>query len=561
MTKTHNQKIKAQAAKAGVQFQNFPDQYKGPSAPVNVPVTKTTDGNVRVLVPARNKQLFNAAMVSGSSLGMAKARDSVSKYTKSMAGVAKGIVLSLCLPHEYPAVRLSDGFSGRPTAVANPYNISNVNVASGAVVAANKGNFAVLVFRDLLRSTISFTPSIPAHATTKMEYLLYYVNAATGAAPGSIWYVGYGATIQWPICYALPSVNSQLQLHGPVLYSGSHNGRKGIWVNSGEKIVITDTLTAMSTVDTCFVLYQLVGETWAEVQQVLATSTSGAAITITITGYYSLDVSDFRANSASVYMGLNIIIENGSSAYDGWSHQAVEDISDHSGSLASVRSIGVSLLLTNTAAVLNDNGNVAITQVDPGEDVASFCNVPNAYNVVSNDINAYAGPWEHGVYGFLKPSGPTDFDMRHPFRFSPVADQVLDSSFPLVPNSGFLIAAFTVSVDAGASTYSAGQGIMLVANSLEFATEDLWFSSIPPSVPSSAYTQALQLLKAIPQFHENPLHLSDIMNFLKKIGGGILDYAPDVLELAAAVNPALAPEALLTGGAVRLVNQLRKRVK
>jgi hypothetical protein len=227
--------------------------------------------------------------------------------------------------------------------------------------------------------------------------------------------------------------------------------------------------------------------------------------------------------------------------------------------------MGVGLLVSNTAPTLNNNGNCAMTQFDPGVDVADVVNqFANGYQMVSQDTNAYVGSWINGMYGFLKPSDPSDFHMQHPFSYDPFADVMQNCSFPLVPSSGYLCSVFQVSVDAGATTYSAGAGHYIMTTSVEFSTTDIWFNSENPGPSDKAFEQASILLRPLPQFHENPLHFSDIMGWIKKIGQQGAQYGVDFMTVLGKVLGVSSPPLLHTlvgtaGSLLKLYNKKNRK--
>jgi len=153
---------------------------------------------------------------------------------------------------------------------------------------------------------------------------------------------------------------------------------------------------------------------------------------------------------------------------------------------------------------------------------------------------AYNGPWEKGIYGFIKPTNYDDFVMHTPFLQqdglqSSVTSMVDDVEYPLHPPGSWLVLAAKVDLQSlsGASpTYAAGASYTTVTNAVEFRTTDTWYNQEVPQLNQADLELAMKLVAGMPQFHENPLHIAAIGAFLRAVGPSVLRVAKSLIAPA-----------------------------
>jgi hypothetical protein len=502
----------------------------------------------------------HAISPAGAVLNMrstnAKASGFMNQALSAAAANTKNVAAMLSLPHEHPPVRFADEYTGRPTAIASPYIVKSFSVAQSTL-----GAYMVMAFRDLLRSVIEFVPNAGLY-----NYAVQFPNYSPSQPNQATFTVQPSQAIPIPFCCADfvgggPGSNA---VHGQKLYAGTHQNRRGFWMNEGDAFQVTPVVAgSLSPLQTTMEAYYLTGGEWVSVLDVLP-DVLGAVISVSVinTGYWAFEIFDNRLPPTPYDITANIV---SSTSMDKFAHLCMTNVQVHEESITGARVMGVGLLVSNTAPTLNNNGNCAMTQFDPGVDIADVVNqYANGYQMVSQDTNAYVGSWINGMYGFLKPSDPADFHMQHPFSYDPFADVMQNCSFPLVPTSGYLCAVFQVSVDAGSTTYSAGAGHYIMTTSVEFSTTDIWFNSENPGPSDKSFEQAAILLRPLPQFHENPLHFSDIMGWIKKIGQQGAQYGVDFMTVLSKVlgsssSPMLHTLVGTAGSLLKLYNKKNRK--
>jgi len=111
----------------------------------------------------------------------------------------------------------------------------------------------------------------------------------------------------------------------------------------------------------------------------------------------------------------------------------------------------------------------------------------------------------------------------------------MSSFFQLRNDSGYLIVR-------GLLAPTASQlGIWTLGYGLEFETGNVWKVIAKPTASAGVYEQALVHLKDVPQFSENPSHITKLLSSIGKVVkgtiGAVKRYGPlamDMAELAGA---------------------------
>jgi len=159
----------------------------------------------------------------------------------------------------------------------------------------------------------------------------------------------------------------------------------------------------------------------------------------------------------------------------------------------------------------------------------SILNVANPYDSIAQMEGSTTIPAKNGMFGFLKPTGEEDLIMKRHFATTGIT--ISDSFFELKPSSEYVVFAFNIpDADGQASSYE-------IRNALEYETNDVWRQTVAPEYDKSIFDMALSRVKTIPQFHENPTHIKNILNkvgtFLKGVFNAGRTYLP-MIEAAGA---------------------------
>jgi hypothetical protein len=240
----------------------------------------------------------------------------------------------------------------------------------------------------------------------------------------------------------------------------------------------------------------------AQSAPLVATTTPWTAtIPITEPGYYAPRVICDQGD------GIDIITATYSMNSPILCHRPIPALEFNAPSAAGIRMISQSFMFTNKASELNRQGEVAMVQAPEAKSWTKWLVGASPYTNVSSAAGSQRLPAYNGIYGFLKPTKPGDFDFRNYISYS--GNILIDAKYPLKEESAYLVFAASITNTAGRDGY------FTRANGIEYQTIDVWRPIEKSIVPSSDYSAALNLLKEIPAFHENPLHVREIVTKVK----------------------------------------------
>jgi len=444
-------------------------------------------------------------------------------------------------PHLAPACRWSSEFSELPTAVARPWAVFNApwsGTIAGSTNSIPNTDQIMCVFRNPLRSQVFFDPNI---ANVAASYNIFGVTPATELdllLPSQSMVVSTGRSgVQEQIHLVYAKSASTYSPHGQTLYTGSIGGdeRRFFWGDIGENFnfPITPSLTDATGLTLSADMWTPGGivDDFQIITHAVVTGISTLfTFTPTTSGYFSFSV----ANLASPANVLNIINPAIISSQFHACHRSMPFFDQNVGSVDALRVMAATVMYTNRAAPLNQQGQIAGLQSPVGKHWTDY--VYGGYQSVAGANGATVKDIATGIYGFIKPSELSDFDMRADFITENGA--LVDSSYPLDDKEGFLV------VYAQVTGTAVGQdGYYTISYGLEYQTTDVWRELGAPIYGPDVYRRALTELKNYPQWHENPLHWADLWNGIKSAAStamkGILDYGPKILEVGKTLAPLL----------------------
>lgn len=434
------------------------------------------------------------------------------------------IIASFALPCDYPVVRIRNSYAADPTAVANPFTSFAYNATVAASTSANLGYASILMFRDVLRSYATFLPASPTY-----QYNLLFYNSSTNAEGDNVVFNWRFATVNLlPIAYAQNSVG--FAPHGQVLYCGTHQNRRGIWLN------INDTITFTSSNTADIMVYYLSGAQWTIINSV-AITTSAVVGPTTTAGYYAFEIAA-PAVSAGAGTLTGVLANSGG---DVWGFNPIPNVASKQVSLTGVRVGAFSFLMTNTASDLNASGTIVAAQFNNGLDwVRSIGEgFASVLSTISATSGSYSGAAKMGCYGFAKPVNVGDLDFQLPFMADSASGAITTWDFPLVSKSPIVWTVANTAVVGGSYPGSSFQATLHYG--VEFTTYDPWFEKLPPVGSSAVFDEAMTALSMLPQFYENPIHWADIAAFIKKAASVV----PGMLGIASEAFPVLKPAAAI----------------
>lgn len=451
------------------------------------------------------------------------------------------VAASICLPHEIPPVRYSSVYSEAPTAIASPFYLNSSDFSKGSPLAqpcVPNGTHVVAVFRDPLRAMVEHQTN-PTGKT--WMYQAYFVNSTSTVqdhlrvVQDKILDFQEISPLWWDDMHVGSS--AYLHPHGNRLYTGHHDGSKGVWVDAAAGAVASMNFVASAgnfTIQT----RRLVGAKWvASLNQETSTG-STLSLTLSVSGYYSFAIQ----LSAVANIDLTCAMSCNS---DVMAHKPMPSLMEKQSVLQTVRTNAASLMLSCEASHLNAAGKVVGCQIPAGLEWQAIAFDDDPFSTVGLFGNSKTLILQNGIYGFLKPTSAEDFLMKEPFTIS--NGNVIGATYNLLPEHDYLLVIATTpqtsdDIFPGGATYTTA------CWSVEFRTNDVWFVSMPATIKSSVYARDVEALRDVEQWHENPFHFSDIFNFLKGAGRAALKYSPSVLSLLAGLPTPYKPQLTAAAG-------------
>jgi hypothetical protein len=327
------------------------------------------------------------------------------------------------------------------------------------------------------------------------------------------------------------------QPHGTVLFTGSCRGSNGsfVWLNDGDAWALTGISSTATTIFVSFERYNIHG---LQKQQTTAqTLAAGGALNVSIkspaantAGYYSMSIQSGNSTSLS---SLQLQIIGSSSCFK---QLSLPNLTTNVTSLDGARILAASLKYTNTASVTDLGGEITMYQ-SADESWLSYLNSSSITQVLSQQSGACTIDMRNGGFGFLKPTEPSDFDYIDDFLIDTVNGYVSNSTFSVDDQKSFLVFCTSCSKPTGC------QGFWTMCYGLEYLTSNAWMDVRQSSIMPQACAEGLELVKNIPQFHENPLHMGEILNsikgFAKKAVSAVIKYGPTALKIAKTIGSVL----------------------
>lgn len=212
----------------------------------------------------------------------------------------------------------------------------------------------------------------------------------------------------------------------------------------------------------------------------------------------------------------------------------------------------VSAMLTPHPALLYEGGQVA------GVQLPSCCSWDqplenrDPFSYINALQTSYTTPLKNGIYAFHKPTGVDNFDLQAPFVFR--KGVIVGINNPLVPVGGWIVAAATVPLTDG--SYPSGACHATLCYGVEFQTTNTWFNVLPPSLTPREYDLALEILRTTAQWHDNPLHVRDIIRTIASKGRALLRVAPSVARVIGALFPGVSISTAVVDAAAALGSAL-----
>lgn len=477
----------------------------------------------------------SAENVGGASRSASNA--TLRTLAPKISGGSNPLAASLMLPTVFPARRLASQFTSAPTAVASPFAVEQsdwstppANPLSSLLV---QGQTIYGVSRNPLSAYFQYYPNPNAQSYTYGA--LFYSNVGMGGGPISQQniYIRDNALEAYlqPTVFAAAG-NASFFPHGDYYYPVDACDRKGIFLSGTAlfPVVVSSTLTTGNLVgDPRLISWVWNGDGWNRLTAVAYSGTapgSSASMLVTAAGYYSFSVA--CAANAQAAVTLNF---NGTGSIIGF--QPLPGIDPLLNSIEAIRVPSVALMVTPHPSTLYEGGQISGIQLPAGVDPMGAILGRDPFTEWSGSANARTMQLKKGMYAFMKPTDMRDFDLACPARI--VEEELFNCYNPIYPPGGWLVMA--TSAGAVSGSYPAGVAHVTRFYGTEFRTTNIWFQQMSPQLTPHDWDAALELVRVAEQFHENPLHFKDIVNFIGRAGKSALRMAPTLLKLLGPLFP------------------------
>lgn len=500
--------------------------------------------------------------------------------------MVKKLALSIAAPYDNLPTRWADQYSSRPTSVA-PLNAQRSvdfaylypSAAPLAPTAAAKaewpdnGEFVAALSRSLVHALVYLQPN-PTGAYWK--YQVKFNGSYSFSAQGEPFSDEYRFRIP-------PNANADLVLQDvmpayleaisayvpggePRQFCANHLGRNCFWVDGWQNTaaVVPDVSVPNTTINVAGIcrnnagapiansglgitvaLHRLFCGSWIEedareLKSFVATGFVNETFTILRPGYYAFTATamDKLLTVTDCWAGIKISVEG---MGPNMVHVPSIELFDHKDELTSGVIVASNVVLTSASAMLVENGSCGMVQMEAGASWAEMFE-KDALSRVRTLNGFYGGTFKKGAAGFLKPRAATDFIPQKVFCHDRRGNAT-GVVYPLISPSGPIVLCAKVAVSATPTDGTpalAALAILSTAQHLEFTTTSMWREiRVSPFTPDET-EQALRIVARMPQFDENPLHLSDIMNFVTGALRGVGRIAPSVARAVATFAPQYA---------------------
>lgn len=482
---------------------------------------------------ASRRPALHATTRKGLKAGLPRVRHAVSEM--------------LAMPHFAPTVRLSTGYTGVPTAVASPFAIvqNNWSKVTSAGLAVPNGQTYVAVSRSPLQSMVQWNGN-PDHQVYDYQGRFTQFSGTTPIGITDQYrFAEIAAPVNLPVQRCDHDAAFSFALHGPSYYPVDIDGRKAIWIDGhpGHAHAHVVLLSGLIREQVRVTANIWEGNFWrqAAADAVAAAWTDGHELTVGIDapGYYSFELDGpSGAYSTDVDVTFDFGGSEGAFAITPLPHWEDMEVA-----LDTVRVSAVSLMLTPNAPKLYIGGQVTGLQLPNNKSWYYPMTSGDPYSTISSDQNSETMPFDNGIYGFLKPTDPHDFELVEPTVTQ--GGIVVAYNNPYRPPGGWLaVAAMVAEVE---SSYPGGLAHTTVCYACEFQTVSPWFEVAPPITEVSDFEKGMRVTSRMKQWHANSFHIGDILKFIYSGAKTVLGAAPAIANVVSAIAPEASPIANLVG--------------
>jgi hypothetical protein len=429
--------------------------------------------------------------------------------------VQRAVIGSIVDPFDFGLIRFPGGYATRPTAIAKlfyhqPVLWDTTDATTPGSAQLPVSDTVAIIFRDPRRALIVYDPNVSG---SQWSYNFVVVTDTTTQGTG-------GVNIVWPIheylkwSYALATTG--YTPHG--VYATPFIDPEGVtyfWVDATAANPTTFSVAGLAN----STAYAFELRMWlnGEITETLFTNTtSGSGVWtqgVSISGYYTI------SNKAQNLTPSMIYVTGTSSVF---CHLHMPGLLNNVFRATNVRTLSATLMYTNEAAPLYKQGKILSYQCPAGDEWTEYVTPDGSASGSFSELATLNGidisPIENGRYGWLGPSSDLDF-APVVIADGPTAAGSIGAAnvlpCPLVPVNDFVVMYAQITQQLGRDGY------WTPVWGIEYESVDQWTILEKPIVSPEDYMMAIFRSSQLPQFHDNPLHLSDITGFLKAMAGPV----------------------------------------
>lgn len=455
------------------------------------------------------------------------------------SGAALAIARSFALPSTENATRIKTEFTTSPTAATSTHYYLNHDFtkptpAVGFVQNLPDGSGMYAMCRDPFHTLWYSTYAVQDYY---YEWWTYHALPTHGFPAGpNVRFDVFTSTFNGPsqpllLDYATAQGNKLIE--SARMYSFMDHGLTYVWLEPGMSIELTNA-TGINFTGAVFTTYN-----WTPVgPEEYSTAALSAAILQPVTpilggfgaiqpGFYSFRVGGTPPGivGSSPHFGLRTKVNIN---YCVKVYEHLPFLDTYVNAISSIRINGLSMMLTCKAAPLYVNGVMTGVNLPNGSTIQAAFNLGQS---PTTTLAQYSGAVEfkekQGMYSFAPVSTMATLEMH---QLSAKANSALyppNRQGP-APYGGFVAIAFN-SGETSAGVFASNSFILTLLSEIEFLTPNQWFNLEPPLCTSMEVQAAMEVLSTLQQFHENPLHWSEIKAALRRAGSYAWRVAPALL--------------------------------
>lgn len=299
--------------------------------------------------------------------------------------------------------------------------------------------------------------------------------------------------------------------HGSVLFPGISHGRCYLYKGPTDKIVMT--ITSNPGLESYIVrpMAYINGSTVEKQSVTISAIGDNTVVAASLPeGYYTIDFAKSGGTTNTLKFNLSIVGTVGGSR---WAHRCTPGVVRNLPFVGESRTTCASIKVSNFTPNIDLAGSVVAMQPaekDSWLDHATL--TPDEfYNRIASSANALTPvSFKKGFYGFVKPVNIKEYEFKNSVDQN--GADVNYAGFDLEDDTPYILVATKVEDDTS-QVYA-----VTVALRFEFTTDVDGELPEFPRFSVESLEQAIQTIRPVPQWGENPSHLKKIWGEIQKIG-------------------------------------------